>query len=129
MVATSGADLVFFDPDNGVEVKSAPKGSAKAGKYFFWDELEEFWLRGQSLLVYHHLNRTAKAPVQIAELGATLRLRLSLTRPPMPLLFRRGSARVFWLVLTDDLAAVLERRVTRMLESGWDQHFEFVLPN
>ena len=56
---TRASDLVFFDPDNGIEVKSVPKHKANSGKYIYWDELEPFWSRGQALLVYHHLNRTA----------------------------------------------------------------------
>src|SRR6266513_3351390 len=43
---TGNCDLVFFDPDNGLEVGSVPKHHPKAGKYIFWDELVPFWDRG-----------------------------------------------------------------------------------
>ncbi len=120
---TGACDLVFFDPDNGLETTSIPKHHAKAGKYIYWDELALFWRRGQSLLVYHHLNRSASAANQVQTLrhhfteafdGASI----------LPLVFRRGSSRVFWLVHRgDEIGRELERRVSDFLDSGWSQHF------
>ncbi len=51
------SDLVFFDPDNGMEVKSVPYGRKRSSKYLYWREVEETWRRGQSLLVYQHFGR------------------------------------------------------------------------
>jgi hypothetical protein len=58
---TNRCDLVFFGPDNGLEVRSVPKDHPKSGKYIYWNELALFWKRGKSLLIYHHLNRIASA--------------------------------------------------------------------
>lgn len=52
-----GADLVFFDPDNGLEVKSAPMGRKKSSKYVYWSEVEATYSAGHSLLIYQHLPR------------------------------------------------------------------------
>lgn len=52
-----GADLVFFDPDNGFEVKSVPRGKKKSSKYIYWSELEASYRSGHSLLLYQHLPR------------------------------------------------------------------------
>jgi hypothetical protein len=48
----SGRDLVFFDPDNGIEVLSKPCGGRDSSKYVYWDELQETYRSGQSVLVY-----------------------------------------------------------------------------
>src|SRR5947208_840512 len=32
-------DLIFFDPDNGVEIKSRPKGRKNSSKFLYWDEI------------------------------------------------------------------------------------------
>src|SRR6202035_5563750 len=61
---TANCDLIFFDPDNGLETASVVRHSPKGGKYVFWDELISFWNRGQSLVIYHHLNRTASVAKQ-----------------------------------------------------------------
>lgn len=50
------ADLVFFDPDNGLEV-SLPKGRAKSSKYLYLDEVAGFHAVGKSLLIYQHFPR------------------------------------------------------------------------
>lgn len=55
-------DVVFFDPDNGIEVASCSQGSAAAPKYVFLDELSMAWSRGWSLLVYQHFPRVKRSP-------------------------------------------------------------------
>ena len=54
------SDLIFFDPDNGVEVKSVPKGRKDSSKYIFWDELKEVFQAGKSVLVYQHFPHVQK---------------------------------------------------------------------
>ena len=48
------ADLVFFDPDNGMEVKSAPFGRKKSSRYLYWQEAKDAFSAGHSLFVYQH---------------------------------------------------------------------------
>lgn len=50
-------DLVFLDPDNGLEVKSRPYGRKDSSKYLFWDEAKALWAAGPSLLIYQHFPR------------------------------------------------------------------------
>jgi hypothetical protein len=52
-----GADLVFFDPDNGLEVKSVPRGKKKSSKYIYWSEVEKSYNSGHSILLYQHFPR------------------------------------------------------------------------
>ena len=47
-------DLVFFDPDNGIEVDSVRRGRKGSAKYVYWRELQETYTRGHSLLIYQH---------------------------------------------------------------------------
>jgi hypothetical protein len=48
-------DLIFFDPDKGIEVPSMK--SAESQKYLLWKELQETFARGHSVLVYQHFPR------------------------------------------------------------------------
>lgn len=50
------ADLVFFDPDNGLEVSLA-KGRKNSSKYLYLDEVAAFYEAGKSLLIYQHFPR------------------------------------------------------------------------
>jgi len=52
-----GCNLVFFDPDNGIEVKSKPCGRKDSSKHLYWHEIEDFWKAGHSLLIYQHFPR------------------------------------------------------------------------
>ena len=53
----SDADLVFIDPDNGLQPDGFSHGSAKAGKSVLINELLEFARPGRCLIVYHHQTR------------------------------------------------------------------------
>ena len=57
MVA-SKSNLVFFDPDNGIEVKSRPYGRKGSSKYLYWTELVDTFSKGYSVLVYQHFPRS-----------------------------------------------------------------------
>jgi hypothetical protein len=51
------ADLLFFDPDNGIEVQSKPSGSPGSCKYLYWDEIRRAWTQESSLLIFQHFPR------------------------------------------------------------------------
>ena len=69
-------DLVFFDPDNGLEVASVRKGRRDSAKYLFWDELEQALGEDRGVLVYQHFPRVARAPYV-----TSLLQRMSVLRP------------------------------------------------
>jgi hypothetical protein len=60
LVAAAGVDLVFFDPDNGVEIASRPVGRKGSSKYVSWNEIEGIWAAGSSVLVYQHFPRRSR---------------------------------------------------------------------
>jgi hypothetical protein len=49
--------VTFFDPDNGFEVPSKPRGLRDSSKYIFWDEVEETFRLGHSVIVFQHFAR------------------------------------------------------------------------
>ena len=55
--AVNPVDIVFLDPDNGIEVKSKPYGRKHSCKYVFRKEIRSLWANGKSLLVYQHFVR------------------------------------------------------------------------
>jgi hypothetical protein len=54
---SSASDIIFFDPDNGVEVKSVSYGRKNSQKYIYWKELIETFDAGKSVLFYQHFRR------------------------------------------------------------------------
>ncbi len=53
--------LIFFDPDNGIEVKSKKYGCKDSSKYLYWNELEQFFGNNHSILIYQHFRREKRA--------------------------------------------------------------------
>lgn len=120
---TTTSELIFFDPDNGLEIASVPKHDIKAGKYIYWDELAAFWIRDQALLIYHHLNRTKSVFDQVTQLSKHFQIRFpgGLIKP---LIFRRGSCRVFWLVCPrTSFGCEIQGRARSFLTKGWIVHY------
>jgi len=52
--------LLFFDPDNGLEVESVALGKRGSNKYLYWHEARAAWDAGHSLLVYQHFPRVTR---------------------------------------------------------------------
>ena len=50
-----GTGLAFFDPDNGIEIKSVKYGRKSSSKYLYWREIEQSYAHGYTLLIYQHL--------------------------------------------------------------------------
>jgi hypothetical protein len=57
-----GCDLVFFDPDNGLEVRSKPCGRSGSARYLYYRELIDTCRAGHSVLIYQHFPREKRDP-------------------------------------------------------------------
>ena len=68
------SELVFFDPDNGIEVKSVPYGKRNSSKYVYYSEVQRTFKNGHSILIYQHL-----PPRSRSSLASSLGQRLSET--------------------------------------------------
>ncbi len=121
--ATEGCDLVFLDPDNGLEAGTR-RHERLGPKYVYMDELQPYLHRGQSLVVYHHLDRSAPAPEQVARLLARLGDRLEGSRQLQALLYRRGTLRAFLVIPAPSHDAVLADRIGRFVGGPWSRHFD-----
>ncbi len=128
MAATQGCELVFVDPDNGLQVGSTGPFRARGPKYAFFDELLPFLQRGQSLVVYQHVDRRASAEVQARRRIAEIRERLNVNRV-WAVQFCRGSRRLFCIMPAGAHEEILHERTSQLLGSSWceQKHFQPVL--
>jgi hypothetical protein len=53
----AGCDLVFFDPDTGLERRSTPRGRAGSRRYLYSNEVCDAFTAGSSVLIYQHFSR------------------------------------------------------------------------
>ena len=121
--ATENCALVFLDPDNGLEVKSVPITRAKAPKYVYLDEVGQLYRRGQSVVIYHHLGRNGSHQQQVARWQDRLAECFS-PDDIFALAFRRGTARVYFVLATSAHTDVLAERLVSFVDSDWGDHFE-----
>ena len=120
--ATEDCDVVFVDPDNGIGT-TAQASTRFGAKYVLLEELIPYLDMGQTLVIYHHLNRTATADVQIRLSGTRLGDIFGRNSRCSAVRFRRGSARVFFVVQQKEHETTLQRRLARMLATPWGAHF------
>jgi hypothetical protein len=66
-----GLDLIFFDPDNGIEVRGTRRGAKKSSKYLYWSEVRFAFAAGHSLLIFQYYPRKQRAPF-VRDLAARL---------------------------------------------------------
>jgi hypothetical protein len=69
--AVEGTDLVFLDPDNGLQVRSVPLSAALSCKYATVAEISALLDDGTGVVLYQHGNRAAW-PQQRAEICAQI---------------------------------------------------------
>ncbi len=121
--AVEGCDVVFVDPDNGLE-SGTPRHYLKGPKYAYFNELAPYLERNQSLVVYHHLGRNISAENQIRERLVQVNERLGWA---LALRYRRGPARAFFVVPSDAHREVLAERARRLEQDPyWSEHFTLV---
>ena len=122
---TADADIVFIDPDNGIANGSLHFGLL-APKHTFLEDIRKYFERGQSLVIYHHLSRRAKAPEQMKEMAKRLQTEIGLATAPWALWYHRGSARCYFIIVQDEHEQDLKRKAYHLLDSSWREHFEMV---
>ena len=81
--------------------------------------LEPFVRSGQTVVVYHHLGRTATHPVQMRDWAERLARELRLDAEPHILWYRRGTARAYFVIPADSHAKTIDERLERFMRSPW----------
>ena len=116
-------DSVFFDPDNGLKVKSHSRTSRFGPKYVFCDELIPYWERGQSLIIYQHFDRDKE---RIQNKSARLRQALGIDGPSGEIIALSAFSRIFFVIPNPakaEVAQLLRERVVSFMDSCWGDHF------
>jgi hypothetical protein len=121
--ALATADVVLADPDNGIcGTTSAPK----LQKYALLSELADYAHRGQSIVGYHHADRSASAETQarrrLDELAAGVA-----QDPVGTVIAHRGSCRFFLVTAAQPHAARLAAALGAFSD-GWKPHVELARP-
>lgn len=112
MAALADCDLVFFDPDNGLDVLSKAKGTKNSSKFVFRDEVATTYSAGHSVLIYQHFPREERGSfiTRIAE-------RLRATTPTADIWAFRTPHVVFMLLIQPRHRAALTAAAQAVLDT------------
>jgi len=110
----AGCDLVFFDPDNGLE-RSVAFGRRHSHKFLYWAEVRETFVSGSSVMVYQHFPREARAGY-IGRLSERLR-----NETDASAVFAFSTPNVLFLLAAQDRHAESFRAVVRNLHLRWPE--------
>ncbi len=113
-------DLVFADPDNGLETAGFSLGAMAGGKCIALAEAKGLSAPGRTLVIYHHHSRRKGGHLAELEHWAE-RLRAAGFSTVDAIRSRPFSARAFFIL---DAAPLLRQRA-RQLASGWGKHFSW----
>lgn len=121
-------DIVFFDPDNGIASDSLKPLAKKGPKFVFIPDIEPYVERGQTNIIYHHIGRhkDLTAEKQALALREKLIKHFENSKKVWPLLYRRGTCRIFFIIPSESHEKILYQRMEMFLQSGWERHFQRV---
>jgi hypothetical protein len=111
-------DLIFLDPDNGLEVASTPFGARNSSKYLYWHEVSEVYSARHSVLIYQHFPREERGSF-VAMRAATLRRKTSAAEVHS---FR--TAHVVYFLAPHKKHIVHFRRAAARVQELWTGQFE-----
>ncbi len=120
MVAVDACGLVFVDPDNGLrrDDHATPSHRNLAEKHTYLSEVGRLLERGQSVVAYHHANRSEPVAVQADSRMADIHDVLGV-EPLAAVRASRGSARLFIVIPHPQHRSNLEDRLGALQLSRW----------
>lgn len=116
----AGADVVFFDPDNGMQIPSCPPGRKGSARFLLWEELAATFAHGSSVLVYQHFRRVKRQPfveAMAAEMSA---------RTEAPEVVALRSAHVAFFLLTQERHRERVSDALGLVAHRWEPHIRQV---
>jgi hypothetical protein len=117
------AEVIFIDPDNGIQSQSS---RTTGPKHALWSEIRAFASRGQTVVVYHHLNRSVPHEEQIKLLNRQFQERMPNGFETFYMLFRRGTRRAFFVAAAPPHRDVVASRLSEMLFGEWAKRRHFL---
>ena len=117
-------DIVFLDPDNGLEINSTKPYDMAGNKYVTYEEAAQYYAAGKSVLIYNHRDRSTEEKYikrfrRFCDMHDTEDAHLSC------LTFRRVSVRDYVLLSQTEHLNRLEPAMDNVFGSSWENYFSY----
>ena len=119
----SSCNLIFCDPDNGIETKAMSKVGTNSVKYVMIDEIRTMVEKGHSLVVYNHRDRSTEESYisRFVDIKKQLPKYVSMRI----VRFNRYSARDYLIFMQENHKIKLNEQIDAFLNSkDWKRHFK-----
>jgi hypothetical protein len=117
LAAMRSASLMFFDPDNGMEVPSRALGRKGSNKFVYYDEIADHYALGRSILIYQHFPRKPRS-VFPNRISGFLRENL-----PQAQIWSFETAHVAFMLAAQPAHLAGVRAAAEFVEREWAPHF------
>lgn len=132
MESVSSCNVIFIDPDNGLQINSCPKlSNLKSGKFAYYDEVRAYMEHSDICVIYHHLNRHKNHGThqqQIESRSKELKERTGNTNHVFALRFKPYSPRAYFILTKPSSNNYVRERLKDIMDSPhgsfWDTYFE-----
>lgn len=118
-------DIIFLDPDNGLQVDSVSLTSKKGNKYIAIDELADYYRLGKSIIFYNHRERKPEEEYLLK----FKRLKENNVFRDVDIIgvkYCRGTIRDYIYLLNPAHSASIKEQLYNMLCSTWMYHFSLL---
>lgn len=128
LAALAGSNIVFCDPDNGLETRSGNPFAKDGVKYTRVEEVEHTLETGMSVVLYQHRDRSSDTAY--AARFTEVRDKMHIPEIALRMLrFRRYSVRDYLFFMLPRHRPQIETAINGLLRhSGWRLHFEEYRP-
>lgn len=127
--ALSQCNIVFVDPDNGIEIPSIPNiNQIKSGKYAYVTELKELFSGKDACIIYHHLNMNEPHEAQVYQRAQQLKSAVPGVHSVFALRYRPYSPKAFFVSASASFNLILKSIINDYLSGncgfGWDTYYQ-----
>ena len=123
LVALGKAEVLFFDPNVGLETPSVRYGRARSSNYLYWWEVERAACEQASVVVFQHWTQNEKRDALLARLSSGLRCRM-----PRTSVYAISSPYVLFLAAFQPAHRDGFAKTVRLARRRWSGDMEIVEP-
>lgn len=116
-------DLIFFDPDNGLE-KKIKMGNKNSNKYVYWEEIKHFWTRGKDIIIFQYYPRYKNMEEYIQETINNCKLKLNIKKNENINIIKTD-AHIFFIYLRHEPAEKENENILKLKINKQDMVFTF----
>lgn len=121
----SDCNVIFLDPDNGLEIASCARISQmRAGKFAYYSEIDRLMKGKRACVIYHHLNRHRTHEEQIHTRLCKIRELIDPTGRVFGLRYRPYSPRAFFILTEKSEENYIRENLNRLIQSPCRQHWD-----